>query len=250
MKKIIILILAALFLNFILISQISSAPPFISTTQTGSLEIIAPTYDYITQNKDMDFYWHVFNTSSLLTNKTTTCAYHLYSKNLKSEHIYTNNNVKGYANDRDFEVEIKGANFSTLGDYCHLIECNTTTQAGGLERCFIVTSNGEQVSLSNTILIIAFLIISVIFFIIGYSFRMENYLVKSSFYLLALFMALLSVNSARIIAGESANLSKMSLTGLVVMISVICFMFLYVFITWTINTFRQLKDKREVRWQY
>ncbi len=115
---------------------------------------------------------------------------------------------------------------------------------------FEITTNGEKVSLSNIIIVIAFLIISIILFILGYSFDKEKYLIKTGFYLFSLLMALLSINSARIIASESANLSKMSLAGLILIISVICLMFVYVFITWTINTFKQLKNKEGVRWQY
>jgi len=123
---------------------VSSAPSVTSiTTQSGSLEILAPTFENALKAEDMDFYWHVFNTSALLTNKAVSCYYHLYSQQNKGQHIYVENDVKQSNNGRDFEAEIKGANFTVPGSYCHLIECNSSTQTGGIERCFVVTYTGK-----------------------------------------------------------------------------------------------------------
>ena len=141
-------------LAMMLLPMASAAPPVLSTVQTGSLEIIAPTFDSIPQSGSFDFYWHVFNTTSLLTNVSTSCTYHLYSKFAEGEHIYTQNPVTKFTNDRDFEVSINGANFSTQGEYCDLIECNTSTQTGGLERCFIVTQNGYDFTIQKVYLYI------------------------------------------------------------------------------------------------
>lgn len=168
------LFLLALF-TILNTSYAYAAPPVLSTIQQGSLEILAPTYNYVTQNADKDIYWHVFNTSNLLTNTTATCDYHLYSQNLKGEHIVTINNVKTFTNGRDFEVEIKGGNFSTIGEYCHLIECNTSSQTGGIERCFTVTSNGKESTEAKASfffsVIIIFIIIAIFFFALGFIFQ-------------------------------------------------------------------------------
>lgn len=151
-----------------LIPFVSAAPPVLSTVQAGSLEIIAPTYEVVKAGLDKDIYWHVFNTSTLLTNTTTTCAYHLYEQNLKGEHIVTVAVVKGFTNDRDFEVEVKGANF-TVGRYCQLIECNTTTQTGGIERCFEVSATLSD----NTTLIIFLFLVGLVLLVLGYAFKNE-----------------------------------------------------------------------------
>lgn len=141
-------IIGFLFLFFFL-GLISAAAPVLSTVQPGALEILAPTYTYVQEGLDKDIYWHVFNTTNLLTNKTASCYYHLYSQNKKGEHIVTANNVITFSNGRDYEVEVKGGNF-TVGEYCHIIECNTTTQAGGLERCFTVVSSTSLPIITNT----------------------------------------------------------------------------------------------------
>ena len=150
----------AVCLILLTLSFVSAAPPVLSTIQSGSLEIIAPTYNYVKVGLDKDIYWHVFNTTALLTNKTVTCSYHLYEQNLKGVHIVYVSNVKGFTNDRDFEVEVKGANF-TVGEYCQLIECNTSIQTGGIEICFSVTPTGEgsRIGFYIFIFILAYIIL-------------------------------------------------------------------------------------------
>lgn len=141
-------------------------------------------------------------------------------------------------------------NFKEIGTYKVRMFCWDGTDSYSDEGTYTITTTGQTVSLSNVIIVIAFLIISIILFILGYTFDKEKYLIKSGFYLFSLLMALLSINSARIIASESLNLSTMSTAGLILIIAVICIMFLYIFITWTIQTFKQVKDKQGVRWQY
>jgi hypothetical protein len=140
--------------------------------------------------------------------------------------------------------------FAEIGTYKVQMFCKDGTYSYSDEGNYQITTTGQAVSLSNVIIVIAFLIISIILFILGYTFDKEKYLIKSGFYLFSLLMALLSINSARIIASESLNLSTMSTAGLILIIAVICIMFLYIFITWTIQTFKQVKDKQGVRWQY
>jgi ABC-type multidrug transport system permease subunit len=94
----------------------------------------------------------------------------LYEKNTKGEHIVTINDVPLFSNGRDFEVTVLGGNF-TQGTFCHMIECNTSTQAGGIERCFEVTYTGEKIDTSQSILyiplfaMIIFTFIMILFFI-------------------------------------------------------------------------------------
>jgi hypothetical protein len=79
-------------------------------------------------------------------------------------------------------------------------------------------------------------------------FEKDMYIIKTSFYIFSLLMGLLAITSAGIISSESANLSKMSTMGLLLILSVIAFIFLYVFIKWSIYTFDQFKIKKESRW--
>jgi len=115
---------------------------------------------------------------------------------------------------------------------------------------FEITFTGEKVSLSNIIIVIVFLALIILFFILGYSFEKEKWILKTSFYILSLILGLLALNSARIIASESSGLLKMGTSGIILMISMILFFFLYIFIYWTINTFKSIKQKKDSRWDY
>ena len=115
---------------------------------------------------------------------------------------------------------------------------------------FKITNNGEEISLFNIILVIAFFIFSILVFMIGSTFKPEQYILKTSFYIIALIFGLLGINSARIIASESLELNLMSLSGLILTITIFLIMVLYVFIYWMIQTFKSVKQKEGVRWQY
>jgi hypothetical protein len=63
-----------------LISLVSSAPPFITTsTSLQGYDIKSPSQEYIKQNQDYTFYFHVFNKSdgSPVSNVSVDCKYHL-----------------------------------------------------------------------------------------------------------------------------------------------------------------------------
>jgi len=140
--------------------------------------------------------------------------------------------------------------FTKIGTYKVQMFCYDGTYSYSNEGFYIITTTGQQVSLSNIILVITFLLIAGLLFIIGYSFDKEKYIIKSSFYLFSLLMGLLSINSARIIASESLNLSTMANMGLILIIGVLSFMFLFVLIYYTIQTVKSFKRKEGIRWEY
>jgi hypothetical protein len=115
---------------------------------------------------------------------------------------------------------------------------------------FEVTESGTKVSLSNIIIVIVFLFLGGLCFFMGSAYNSEKWMIKSFFYLVALLFGVISVNSARIIASESQDLFKMSTIGLLLIIVIVLAMFLYTFIYYMINTFKQMKEKREIRWKY
>ena len=140
--------------------------------------------------------------------------------------------------------------FTQIGTYKVQMFCYDGTYSYSNEGFYIITTTGQQVSLSNIILVITFLLIAGLLFIIGYSFDKEKYIIKSSFYLFSLLMGLLTINSARIIASESLNLSPMASMGLIFIIGVLSFMFLFVLIYYTIQTVKSFKRKEGIRWEY
>ncbi len=113
-----------------------------------------------------------------------------------------------------------------------------------------VTTTGEKVSLSNSIIVIVFLLIAGGFMYLGSVFEKEKWIVKTAFHLFAITMGLLAVNSARIIVSESTDLTLMGTSGFILVIAVLLFMFLYIFIFATVNVFKQIKHRNEIKWNY
>lgn len=139
---------------------------------------------------------------------------------------------------------------SLIGDYI----VNGKSDVDGIDTVwsynFSITVNGERVSLSNIIIVISFLVVGGILFAIGLTFSNDKWILKTFFFLCSLLMAILAMNSARIIASESLDLSSMANAGFILIISIVSFMFLYMMIMWTIETFKSVKEKRGVRWNY
>lgn len=156
------------------------------------------------------------------------------------------NNISMTFNETYFNITLPT---NSLGLYKSII-VSPTINGTVSEFVYEVTSSGGKVSLSNTILVIIFIVIAVMLFLIGLSFEKEKFVIKTSFFIFSLFSILLGLNSARIIASESLGLFTMSTTGIILIITIILLMLLYVFIHWTIDTFKKLKEKKGLRWKY
>ena len=115
---------------------------------------------------------------------------------------------------------------------------------------FEITTTGDKVSLSNIVLVIVFLVLALMFLYLGSLFEKDKWMVKTAFFITSLLLGLLSINTARIIASESLNLSKMGTAGMIVITAMISFMFMYIMIIATINVFKQVKEKKAIRWNY
>lgn len=132
--------------------------------------------------------------------------------------------------------------YTTCGDDDTVFIC----QSVGFE----ITTTGDKVSLSNSIIVIVFLLMGGLFLYMGSVFDAEKWIVKTAFYLFSIMMGLLAVNSARIIVSESTDLTLMGTSGFIIIIAVLLFMFLYIMITATVNVFKQIKHKKEIEWNY
>lgn len=113
-----------------------------------------------------------------------------------------------------------------------------------------LTYNGEQVSLSNIILPVVFLIMSGLLLVVGFVFSSEHWLLRSFFNFTAIGMGLLAINSGKIIANESANLGKMGTVGITIMITILAIFFIYMFVYTFIEIIKALREKKGVRWKY
>lgn len=153
-------------------------------------------------------------------------------------------------NNGEFNITLSAVEINQLGFYeWRAFCCDGVNCAAGFDE-FEVTTTGEKVSLSNIIIVIVFLVMAIFFLYLGSIFEKDKWMVKTAFYLFAILMGVLAVNSGRIIASESAGLTTMATSGFVLVIAVLSFMFLYIFINALVQVFKQLKHKKEIRWNY
>ena len=142
-------------------------------------------------------------------------------------------------------------NTSEITNYNYIWDESCRDCSGGVcGNNFGVTYTGQKVSLSNSIIVVVFLIIAIMFLVLAFSFSEEHWMLRTFFNFCAVAMGILAVNSAKIIASESLNLGKMGNVGLTIMVAVFAIFFLYIFVYYFIETVKSLKEKRGVRWNY
>ena len=115
---------------------------------------------------------------------------------------------------------------------------------------FVITYTGQQVSLSNSMIIFALMGLAAIFLTISFFFSNEYWILKSFFQFMAVLAGLISVNSARIIASESNALGTMGNMGLLLMIIVLSLFFLWIFVYAFKEIIKIFKEKGNLRWDY
>ena len=88
-----------------------------------------------------------------------------------------------------------------------------------------------------------------LFLAIAFSFSKEKWKMRGFFFMASLFMALITLNSIRIMANVSPNMNSMGEIGLILGIIVVAFMALYILIYYTIEVFSYFKKKKGLRWE-
>lgn len=148
-KRIIYIFLYVILFALVVIGA-SAQPPFQEFSGTTGYEIEYPFVEYIAQDSGFDFHFHIFNQSNgvPIDNTSTTCIFHLY--NSTGNHIHTGRDAT-LSNDYDFAFDIDGANFSDVGIYSYMVQCNSTTEmlGGFASAYFYVTPEGVAVEEYN-----------------------------------------------------------------------------------------------------
>jgi hypothetical protein len=180
----------------------------------------------------------------------STYANITYIKNIidSSYLINSENSMTKSGNNYNYTISSNLNNKTGTLEYAYHCDINSVDTSAGSR--IDVTSTGQIVSLSNIIIVLVFLVLAGIFFLLGYTFNADKWIIKSFFFICSLLMGLIAVNSARIIASESESIGRMVDTGFILLIAIILFFFLYTFINWTILTFKSVKQKGAVRWEY
>jgi len=167
-KKSKYILLSFLFLFFIFnIYLVGAASPFQTSVDSSGLQIENAVKENIPLNTDYKFHIHVFNSSSgVPIISGVSCYIHLY--NLNGSHIY-----RGYdetiASGFDYEFIAGGNNFSKVGEYHYMTQCNNSGVGGFFAGSIVVNESGLGNNVDNTLLILFFwvgtYIVSIVFLI-------------------------------------------------------------------------------------
>ena len=113
---------------------------------------------------------------------------------------------------------------------------------------FIITRTGESSNSSQAIITMGIIGVMFLFFGLGRAFKKEKWKLKLAFDILALLMAVVAINSFRIIVSESSNLGTLSMGALVAVIAILLFMVGYFLVLITIEIINYFKNKENLRW--
>ena len=134
--------------------------------------------------------------------------------------------------------------YVTCGDLDGVLTCEDT-----VDREFIITRTGESSNSSQAIITMGIIGVMFLFFGLARSFRKEKWKLKLAFDILALLMAVVAINSFRIIVSESSNLGTLSMGALVAVITILFLMISYFLVLITIEIINYFKNKESLRWK-
>ena len=215
-----------LFIFIALASNVLAQPPFEDVqveSATRGIVIEYPKYMYIEQGQNFTLHTHVIDKTNgtILTNETTNCFLHLYNK--YGQHVLQED-MDFSSNGIEFELYIGEGNFTNLGLYAYIIQCNATLNRGGFDAGnFEITVSGEPEDPTDTtsgisIILFILLINGLLFALpifkkkfVTYKSRstteVVNFIIRRSILALAIYMMMLTSTIA-------ANISEISNLGL------------------------------------
>lgn len=147
------------------INLILSQPPFVQNPNLINGYVIKfNPFGLQKQGVTQRYTFHVFNISTgLPINKNVSCYLHIYRQDYISHvHIATTTAVD---HDYDYEFLVSGGNFTELGDYSYIIQCNSST-LGGFENIeFKVTPSGKEIDTSQSVIYLIIMFAIFFFFV-------------------------------------------------------------------------------------
>lgn len=161
MRKIFLMLYCVCF-----VSLVTAAPPFQISNQEGSLLFSYPQFFYYPINHDIDFYWHVYNsTAHIQSNQSITCIFDL----MDESGITIINDTKANYNpgSNHFFRIIPKEYLHTDNKYNYYVRCNST-EAGFFDGNFQVTSSGFELQNDMFPIIVSFGMIVIFFFVLGF----------------------------------------------------------------------------------
>lgn len=149
---VLILMLMLIFLPFI------NAAAVQVSTATG-MQIDYPKYDIIKNGSDHRFHLHVINSTATKTNLTTSCLLHVYNQTGWDLDIGSQFMEFEAYNGVDFAKTVSGGNFSKVGIYSYVVQCNSSNEVAFASGQLLVTNSGYELAGDNFTAIIYILFI-------------------------------------------------------------------------------------------
>lgn len=243
MKPFVFFLLLLLFLPVI-----NAVPPVLKANNfdTGYL-IKFPLIDNIKLNTTTTFNFHVFNlTDGVPINSGITCYFHLY--NSTGNHVYTKHDVTTTDHTFDYNIKVNGNNFSTIGGYGYVFQCNSSKLGGYVEEPLEVTASGFGYTPTNNVGIYFVLVLAVLFFV-GFIF-IDKDVFKWSFFLMFIFFSMIGINLASLtIYNELGDTSLGAIFDQLSAISIIVYWFIFgLLITiWILTALASVANRKNMK---
>ena len=211
---------------------------FLVITMTGVVSAYGCSALEDPAERNQDF--QIFQTC----NNCTFCDFIFFTPSDPYGEFYnadTNNNWRYYKN-------LTSSNFSELGVYRWDYVCGNPIE--NLTGCIEtkVTATGGYFNESQPIAILSQISFIFLLTAMAFSFRKEKWKLKSFFFISALLMSIVLLNSVNIITGSSDGIYKMGQIGLVLAISIVGIMIMYFFVNVTIELLNYFKKKKKDKW--
>jgi hypothetical protein len=128
-------------------------------------------------------------------------------------------------------------------NYC--VDCSN----GDCGNSFELGNDSTKVNSTQGLMIISQIGIIFLFIAVAFGFTKEKWKIRTFFFIAALMMGVITLNSIRIISGVSNNLYSMGNVGFILGIVILSFMVAYMLVYYTIEVFKYFKEKRRMRWE-
>jgi len=252
-----------IFLFFIILILLSSlvvaVPPFqTSDTTTDNLDIVFPKFEYYSTNIDIDFHFHVYNsTGKQMIAGNSTCEFHLY--NSSGNEIVTLDGIIGTDNGgEEFEVKVNSANLSYAGQYGYTFTCESLEgEYGFLSNSFITNFAGIEPLTDGTPLlgmILAPLLLAFLIMFGGMHLNSETHgVLKIFLFLFPVIPYWASIHFSFVVLARYYNLVELqnAMSDTVFWAGLIFFTLVSYFMIYTlICMFTRIKENREEKLEY
>lgn len=162
----------------IMSNNVLSAAPF--QLSNNELQIEYPKYDTIKLNDNHKFHVHVINSTTAKTNLTTSCIINLNNQT-GFESSPTSPVMIYESSGKGFSYTFNKNNFSTIGVYSFIIQCNSSNEVGFASGQLLVTPNGLERPIGITVVFFSLALLILFGFLIFITFYSIGHIVSLDF---------------------------------------------------------------------